>query len=279
MRLSGGSPAVAATVRRRAHAWSTRCVGSIHLALAADQTCRSMSPRRRRCIRSRLPYRRRAAVIVWPAVAGAAAMAELTRRAAARAWVRRRLALVRQADILRLAASWPAGSRGVVGAADQAVVTGAIRSTVTGASLAGASLEVALVLAARSGQVLRGDRGCRGSMSARHRSYPAPRRCSGSHGSCREPTTDPADCSRPRTACRFPVPREDRSGHSRSRGASCRHRGLASQSCTHSRHPVAMDRCRPSALWARRVLLAVPSTAKRLAAIPAPPLRKAARRD
>ncbi|MDF3018450.1 MAG: hypothetical protein K0R44_3675 [Thermomicrobiales bacterium] len=72
-------------------------------------------------------------------------MAELTRRAAARTWVRRRLALVRQADILGFAASRPARSRGIVGAADQAVITGAIRSAVTGASLTGASLEVALV--------------------------------------------------------------------------------------------------------------------------------------
>jgi hypothetical protein len=72
-------------------------------------------------------------------------MAELTRRAAARTWVRRRMALVRQADILGFAASGPARSRGIVGAADQAVITGAIRPAVTGAPLARASLEIALV--------------------------------------------------------------------------------------------------------------------------------------
>src|SRR5215212_5729454 len=73
-------------------------------------------------------------------------MTERTHRAATRAGVRRRLALVRQADIFALAASWPAGRRGVVGAADQTSVTGAVRPTVTRAPFAGAPLEVALLL-------------------------------------------------------------------------------------------------------------------------------------
>jgi hypothetical protein len=72
-------------------------------------------------------------------------MAELS-RPATRAWVCRRLALMRQADIFALAASGPTRVRGIVGAADQAVVTGAVRPAVTRAPLAGASLEVALIL-------------------------------------------------------------------------------------------------------------------------------------
>jgi hypothetical protein len=74
-------------------------------------------------------------------------MAELARRTVARTWVGRRLALVGQTDILRLAAPGPARGRGIVGAADQSVITGAFRPAVTRAPLTGASREVAFVLA------------------------------------------------------------------------------------------------------------------------------------
>ena len=187
-------------------------------------------------------------------------MAELARRAATRAWVRRRLTLLRQADFFSLAASGSASGRGIVGAADQAIVTGAVRPTVTRAPLAGTSVEVALVLphaVARSAWEIRVVWAAR---RARRRSYPALPRCSGSRGWCTAPMTDPWGCSRPRTACRSPVPQEDRSGHSRSRGASCRHRGPASRCCNRSRHPVATGRCRPPAFWVRRVLLKSPTS-------------------
>ena len=135
-------------------------------------------------------------------------MAELTRRAAARTWVRRRLALVRQADILGFAASRPARSRGIVGAADQAVITGAIRSAVTGASLTGASLEVALVrphAAARSA-------GETGVVGAARQPVIAvtlhPAVAAAATARAGRWTADPADRSRPRTGCRFLVPQE-----------------------------------------------------------------------
>jgi hypothetical protein len=106
---------------------------------------------------------------------------------------------------------------------------------------------------AHSGQVRRGDRDRWGSRSTRRRSCPAPRYCSGSHGSCRVLRVNPADCNRPRTACRFRVLLEDRSRHWRSRGASCRHRDPASQSCSRNRRPVAMGRYRSPAPPAQRV--------------------------
>jgi hypothetical protein len=80
-------------------------------------------------------------------------MTELPSRTATRAGVSRRLALVRQADILRLAAAGTARSRGIVDAANQPVVAGALRPAMAGAPLAGAILEIAPVLtdaAARS---------------------------------------------------------------------------------------------------------------------------------
>src|SRR5215213_276365 len=146
-RLGGpsGRPVVATAVRGRAHAGSAWCVRSIHLALTADQPVGAGILDTGGAFASDSRTRRRAAVVIRPTVAGTAAMAELTRRAVARARVGRRLALVRQADALRLATSGPTRRRGIVGAADEPVVTGALRPAVTGAPLAGAPLEVALV--------------------------------------------------------------------------------------------------------------------------------------
>jgi hypothetical protein len=140
-------PAVSTTVECREHAGSAWGVRGIHLALATDQSVGAGILDARGAFATDSRARRRAAVVVRPAVAGAAAVAELARRTVARTWGGRRLALVGQADVLRLTAPGPARGRGIVGAADQSVVTGACRPAVTGAPLAGASREVACVLA------------------------------------------------------------------------------------------------------------------------------------
>ena len=147
LRLSGSKlrPAVATTVRRCAHARTDPVHWGRSSGSDSRPILRSRSSRHRRCTRTDSCTRRRAAVVVRSTVAGAAAMAELSRRAAARARIGRRLALVRQADILRLAASGSTRVRGIVGAADQPIITGAFRPAVARAPLAGASREVALV--------------------------------------------------------------------------------------------------------------------------------------
>ena len=85
-------------------------------------------------------------MIVLATVARTAAVAELSSRAATRTGAGGCLTLVRQADILRFAAAGTARDRGIVGAADQPIVAGALGPAVTGASLAGAILEIAFGL-------------------------------------------------------------------------------------------------------------------------------------